>query len=214
MIIKRTIGLYVVLDKNLLQKIDPERTVRVLLNAGVRWIQYRDKHSPDGEVTAVIERLLPHARRAGARLILNDRVEIAAACGVDGVHVGQEDTPVKRAKKLLGTDRIVGCSVHDTMEARNAETAGADYLGFGAVYPTLTKDDTRVRGVKGLIEVCRSVRVPVVAIGGIHRGTIATVARTGAAGAAVASALLTAPDMAEEVKKLQAEWNRHAAKRE
>jgi len=167
------------------------------LAGGADMIQLRDKR---GDLRA----LLPQARaiqalcRAhGAIFIVNDRLDLALATGADGVHVGQDDLPAGAARRLLGPDKILGVSAHDREQAEAARAAGADYIGFGPMFPTGTKDTGYTpRGLGSLREVRAAVRLPILAIGGITLETAADVIAAGATAPAVISAIVTAPDIA------------------
>jgi thiamine-phosphate diphosphorylase len=196
------IDLYVILDKAILGARDAAAVLRLLLGAGVRWFQYRDKCSGDGEIARAVSSMLPLCREAGARLIVNDRADIASRLGADGVHLGQGDMAVVAARRTLGEDTIIGCSARLVEEAERAEAEGADYLGVGAVYHTRTKPDARVVGVARLAEITRRVKLPVIAIGGITRLRVKEVLDAGATGIAVASAILSAPDPAAVARAL------------
>lgn len=189
-------GLYVITD----EEISPGRThvdiARAAIAGGARLIQIRDKHANDRafyEAALVIRKLTSDA---GALFLVNDRVHIAAAVGADGVNVGQTDLPVAAVRAVLGSKAIVGVSCDSVEQAVQAEADGANYVGFGPVFPTATKLDAGpATGLAVLEEVCRRVTVPVVAIGGINASNIAQVACAGAACAAVISAIVCAPDM-------------------
>jgi thiamine-phosphate pyrophosphorylase len=190
------IGLYVVLDKETLSQRNIVPVVAQLLDAGVKWFQYRDKSSSDGEFSRTIAKIMPRCRAAGAKLILNDRVELAGPAGADGVHVGQEDIPVCEARRVLGREKIIGASVRSVGDALKGEADGANYLGAGAVFATDTKPEAPAIGLAVLSEICGHVKVPVVAIGGINENNVREVVRAGASGVAVVSAILRARDIA------------------
>lgn len=164
---------------------------RIALMAGISWIQYRDKDKSRLAVYRTALALRKLTREHGAFLIINDHADIAASVDADGVHLGQEDLPVKEARRILGKGKIVGVSTHALPEALGAEAEGADYIGFGPVFPTKTKDAGLPKGT-ALLETVRSkVRIPVVAIGGISAGNLDDVLSSGASAVAVASALLS-----------------------
>jgi thiamine-phosphate pyrophosphorylase len=144
-------------------------------------------------------------KRRSVPFIINDRLDIALACGADGVHLGQDDMPPDAARKLLGGVKIIGVSANTLKEAREAERLGADYVGLGPIYATVTKDtDLPVLGPEGIRRMREKIGIPIVAIGGINAGNAAAVMKAGAAGVAVVSAILGAPDArkaAEELKK-------------
>jgi len=195
-------GLCVILDRGLLGGRDIAPVVRELLDAGVRWIQFRDKRPTREEAAADAARVARMCGAAGAALVINDRVPLVlSGCG-DGVHLGQGDMPVGEARRLLGAGKIIGCSAHCIEEARRAEAEGADYLGVGAVFPTATKPDAALVGLEGLARICRGVRIPVIAVGGIGRGNLGEVFASGAAGIAVASAVLGAADPGAAAREL------------
>jgi len=196
------IGLYVILDKKILARKSIESVVRQLLDAGVKWFQYRDKSSPDEEYSCALATIIPLCKGAGAKIILNDRVELVHPAGADGIHIGQEDMPVREARRIVGREKVIGVTVRNVDDARSAESAGADYLGVGAVYATETKPEAPVIGLEGLSAVCRCVRVPVVAIGGIDEINVRDVVRAGASGVAVASAILRARDIGGTVRRI------------
>ncbi|MCX6000783.1 MAG: thiamine phosphate synthase, partial [Chloroflexi bacterium] len=137
-----------------------------------------------------------------ALLVINDCVDVALACGADGVHLGQDDLPVAVARRLLPVDSIVGCSVTATSQAVRAQRDGADYLAVGAVYPTLSKEKVKLVGPAKLRQVRARVSLPLIAIGGINRDNVAEVVRAGASGVAVISAVMGAEDVEAAARDL------------
>jgi thiamine-phosphate diphosphorylase len=200
------IGLYLVFDRALIQNEEPVAVLKELLSAGVRWIQYRDKHAGPAQMKRMLDKLVPVCSERGATLIVNDRPELAAGTGVHGVHLGRDDMPVPAARRMLGAGKIIGRTARTVHEAQRAERDGADYLGAGAMYPTATKTDTRIIGPDGLREVAGSVHLPVVAVGGVTPPRVADLVRNGAAGVAVASAILGAPDRSAAVRAFISEF--------
>lgn len=175
---------------------------RMVLGAGIRWVQYRDKEKNRLRVyrTALMLRELTSC--FGASLIINDYADVAAAVDADGVHLGQEDFPLREARKLLGGDKIIGISTHSLEEALEAEAGGADYVGFGPVYETATKDAGTPRGTAVLTDVGKKLKIPVVAIGGINPGCLHEVMATGARAVAVASSILSRGDIESNARRL------------
>lgn len=163
---------------------------QIAMQAGVKWIQLRDKNRDRICLYRSALHLRKITREHGAVLVVNDFADIAAAVDADGVHLGQDDLPVREARKILGPDRIIGISTHTRDEAMRAEIEGADYIGFGPIYDTSTKDAGQPRGTDPLSDVSRSVGIPVVAIGGISAGSFEKVIRAGADAVAMASGLL------------------------
>jgi thiamine-phosphate pyrophosphorylase len=175
-----------------------EEMARTALQAGAGWIQYREKEKTRKEVYHEAMKLRAVTAGYGAALVVNDHADIARAVGADGVHLGQEDLPLKEARRIMG-DRIVGISTHSLSEAVDAERNGADYIGFGPVFVTTTKDAGKPRGVEMLSRIRRAVRIPVVAIGGISQESLPRVLEAGADAVAVASAVLRG-DISENVR--------------
>lgn len=176
-----------------------EMTFRAL-QAGVKWVQYRDKERSRREMYEESIRLMGIAKKFNATLIVNDHPDIALAADADGVHLGQDDLPVKEARKIMGKNRIIGISTHTVEQARNAGRDGADYIGFGPVFHTTTKDAGRPMGIEMLREIKRQVQIPVIAIGGINAENIRPVLETGVDAVAVSSAILRG-DIEENAKR-------------
>ena len=178
---------------------------------GATLIQLRGKLWTSREFLDVAIRAVRLLRPKKIPLIINDRVDIALACEADGVHLGQDDIPVPFARKLLGISRIIGLSIATPDEARAAEKAGADYIGAGPVFSTLSKRDIGpVLGLKGLREIRKVTKIPILAIGGISAANAAEVIRAGADGVAVISAVVAADnamnaasELAEVIRKVQ-----------
>jgi thiamine-phosphate pyrophosphorylase len=183
------------------------RIVDVLLRAGVRLFQYRDKEHSDRERVTVARTLVNRIHAQGGLLLMNDRADLAVAAGADGVHLGQDDLPLEWGRALVGADRIVGASASYLHEIAPA-SAVADYLGFGAVFVTGTKPDAEYAGLDLLEQACQASPVPVVGIGGITAERAPAVLGRGAAGVAVVSALFRAPDPPEAARRLLVALNR------
>jgi thiamine-phosphate pyrophosphorylase len=133
-------------------------------------------------------------KRSGGVFIVNDHADIAKAVDADGVHLGQDDLPLAYGRKVLGRDKLIGISTHSVEQAREAEAAGADYIGFGPLFPTATKDAGPHQGVERLRLLRNEVSLPVLAIGGIKPDNLAEAMQAGADGVAVISAVLLSPD--------------------
>ena len=180
--------------------------VRHLLAGGATLIQLREKRMSPREFYSDAADALRIARPAGARLIINDRVDIALALGADGVHLGQTDMPVRAARRLLGDDAVIGFSTHNFDQAQAALNLPIDYLAFGPIYSTTTKlNPDSVAGINELTRIRAAVgSVPIVAIGGINRSNVQDVLQSGGAdSAAIIAAVLKGPAMiAENLKSL------------
>ena len=184
-------------------------TAAAALEAGVRLIQYRNKGGSRNEIYKASCELACLVRKARGIFIVNDHADIAKAVDADGVHVGQDDLPIEYGRKIIGKDKLIGVSTHTLEQARTAEAAGADYIGFGPLFPTSTKDAGPPRGTEKLRMVRKAIKLPVLAIGGITLDTLAEAMGAGADGVAVISAVLSVPDpwaaaqkMIERIKTL------------
>jgi thiamine-phosphate diphosphorylase len=196
-------GLYVITDSELRPGRSHADIASAAVTGGARIVQIRDKTASDRafyEAALEVRRITAEVK---ALMFVNDRVHIAAAVGADGVNVGQSDMPAYAARKVLGPKAIIGVSADSLEEALQAVEEGADYVGFGPVFPTTTKLDAGpVSGIETLRMVCERVGVPVVAIGGISASNIAQVYTAGAVCAAVVSAVVCAEDMVAATKEL------------
>jgi thiamine-phosphate pyrophosphorylase len=184
--------------------------VQTALDAGVRLFQFRMKTPEARRFYEMAVVLCPLVQKRGGTFIVNDRVDIAKAIGADGVHLGQEDMPLADARAILGPGRLIGISTHNPAQAVAAEVGGADYIGFGPIFPTATKENPDpVVGVAGVREARAKVRLPIVAIGGITAKNAADVRAAGADCIAVVSAVLAATDpqaaIAELLKAIERE---------
>lgn len=176
---------------------------REAIRGGAGMVQLREKDLPAREFLRLAHSLRELTRNAGIPLIINDRVDIAATTGADGVHLGQDDLPVSAARRLLGEHAIIGVSTHSIHEAVAAEQNGADYIGFGPVFPTATKPDLKAKGTALLQEVSKTVSIPVVAVGGISPENIAEIVAVGVRRVAVVSAVAGVPQVAEAARFLR-----------
>ncbi len=174
------------------------------VRGGATAVQLRMKGAPARTIVETARRIAAMCREAGVAFIVNDRVDVAIAGEADGAHVGQDDLPAAAARGLLGAGRWLGVSAATVEEARDAERAGADYLGVGAVYPTGTKADAGAPvGLGRIAELRRASSLPVVGIGGITIANAAAVIRAGAAGVAVITAITLADDMVKATQRLR-----------
>jgi thiamine-phosphate pyrophosphorylase len=184
-----------------------EQVTAAAIEGGATMIQFRDKKLDDRSFANTAAALLSLTRAAGISLIINDRVAIAIAIGADGVHVGRHDGDVCKIRESLPPEMIFGVSAVNFDEAIAMDEIGADYLGVGPVFPTLSKEDaTPPIGAKQLDRICRTVKTPVVAIGGMNMETMPRAIQAGVAGAAVISAVSHAADMAAAARNLIDIW--------
>lgn len=197
--------LYVITDAKLSRGRPHVEVIRAAIRGGATIVQYREKEGTTRQLLQEAQALRELTRAAGIPFIVNDRVDIALAVDADGVHVGQDDLPARIARRLMGPGKIIGVSASNLQEALEAEAEGADYIGAGPVFATPTKPDAAPPiGLEGLAEICRRVSIPVVAIGGIHEGNAGSVIEAGAAGVAVVSAIVAAPDVEDAARRLRA----------
>ena len=194
--------LYAVTDRSWLKGETLYEQVERALKGGVTLVQLREKELSEPEFEAEGRSLLELCHRYRVPLIINDNVELAERIGADGVHVGQSDMELTRARKILGTDKIIGVTAKTIEQAQAAEKAGADYLGSGAVFGSSTKTDAKPMELTLLQEICQSVTIPVVAIGGINHDNILKLKGCEIAGAAVVSGIFACEDIEEGTKEL------------
>ncbi|WP_099468168.1 thiamine phosphate synthase [Konateibacter massiliensis] len=199
---KKSLLLYAVTDSSWAKENTLEEQVEEALKAGVTFLQFREKEMSEDKMLLQAVRIKEIAKKYNIPFVINDNVEIALKCGADGVHVGQEDMSGFEARRLLGDDKIIGVSVQTPEQARMAENQGADYLGVGSVFNTLTKKDAQEVTLETLKEICESVTIPVIAIGGIQAENIVKLKDTGIQGIAVISAIFAEKDIAGATKEL------------
>ena len=201
---RQTMRLYAVTDRAWVGRQTLPEQVEAALKGGATCVQLREKELDGAAFLEEAKVLAALCRRYGVPLIINDNVEVALASGADGVHVGQDDLTVEQVRRLAGDRLIVGVSAHSVEQALAAQAGGADYLGVGAVFATATKSDAHVLPRETLAEICRAVDIPVVAIGGISADNLLQLAGTGVDGAALVSAIFSAPDIEGQCRKLRA----------
>ena len=201
---KRHMLLYAVTDRAWTGKQTLYEQVEAALKGGVTCVQLREKELDETAFLQEAKELCALCRRYGVPFLVNDNVEIAIACGADGIHVGQEDLTAGEVRRRVGENMILGVSVHTVEEACQAVRDGADYLGLGAVFPTSTKTDVEQMSNETLRAICDAVNVPIVAIGGINRGNILKLAGSGVDGVALVSAIFSAEDIERTCRELRA----------
>lgn len=200
-------GIYVITDEEL----PPGRThvaiAEAALRGGASAIQLRDKRASDEHMIRAGLEIRKLTSQAGALFIVNDRLEVALACDADGLHVGQEDRPAREVRASL-RGKLLGVSVATVEQAAQAREDGADHLGVGPIYATATKSDAGAPTGLELIRLAKEASggLPVVAIGGINETNVGDIAKAGADAAAIISAIVCAPDMAEATRRLVRIW--------
>jgi thiamine-phosphate pyrophosphorylase len=196
-------GLYVIVDPDQCRGRDPRWVADRVLWGGCAALQLRAKTMPDRARLSLARALRERTHERGVEFWINDRADIALLAEADGLHLGQEDLPIPEARRLLGPKVRIGCSTHSLAQAQVAMREGADVLGFGPIFPTQSKPnpDPEV-GLGGLREVVAKIARPIVAIGGIQLAHAADITRSGAAYAAVISAVCGAEDPGQAAREL------------
>lgn len=195
--------LYAVTDRAWVGKLTLPQQVEAALKGGATCVQLREKNLADSSILAEAREISALCKQYRVPFILNDNVALAAQCGADGVHLGQEDMDPAEARRILGPDAIIGVSAHNVAEAKAAVAAGADYLGCGAMFATTTKTNVTALPKETLRAICAAVPVPVVAIGGISEQNLLSLAHCGEAGVALVSAIFAAEDIEKECRELR-----------
>ena len=200
----KTWRLYVITDRNISGRSYPE-AARVAIEGGADVIQLRDKDASSSDLYRSAREIRRMTREAGVDFIVNDRLDIAQAVEADGVHLGQDDLPVRVAREILGSEMIIGGSVRFPDEAVQMEKDGADYLGIGPVFEARsTKPDTIApQGLELIRDVKQKAALPVVAIGGIGFDNVGDIFHAGAECAAVISAIMGADDITEATRRMK-----------
>jgi thiamine-phosphate pyrophosphorylase len=194
--------LYAIIDSAQLRNREPLDVADVLLSAGVRLVQYRGKTDSSRCLFDVCSAMAERVHQAGGIFIVNDRADLARITGAHGVHVGQEDLPVEEARRVLLAGQRVGVSTHTRAQFEEAGTTSADYIAFGPIFPTGSKDrPDPVVGLEQLREMHGLTRKPLVAIGGITLDNAASVIEAGADSVAVIHDLLAVEDIGAQARK-------------
>lgn len=194
--------LYAVTDRSWLNGQPLAEVVEELLAAGVTLVQLREKDLPHEDFVQEARKLKAVCQRYGVPLIINDNAQAALEAGADGVHIGQGDMQLAKAREVLGPEGIIGTSAHNVQEAVAAWQNGADYLGCGAVFGSATKHDVTVLDHQELAKICRAVPLPIVAIGGINEQNAVQLQGTGVDGIAVISGLFAKTDKTAAAKEM------------
>ena len=200
-------GLYLITDNNQDGKLLIK--VKAALTGGAKTVQYRAKDILPDERRAMAESLKSLCSEYEAQLIINDLPELARDIDADGVHLGQEDMSIIQARQILGHQKLIGVSTHSVDEALKAEAHGADYIAIGSIFPTDSKEDTNMVGLKTLSKVRKAVRIPVVAIGGITPDGAFEALEAGADAIAVISGVMADADPARAAKEYALLFNRN-----
>lgn len=200
---KNQLLLYAVTDRSWLNGRSLSSVVQEALKGGVTMVQLREKEMDNAAFLAEAREIGAICRKYSVPFLINDNVEIALACGADGVHVGLEDMPPAEIRRRVGKDFIIGATAKTIEQAQAAEAAGADYLGVGAVFPSPTKPNALRITNEQLAAIAASVSIPIVGIGGLTAKNLPDLAGSGVAGAAVVSAIFAQKDPRQAARELR-----------
>lgn len=186
------------------QRHDHQTLARLAIAGGADTIQFRQKHGAPRHWLPAVRRVVALCSEEDVPVIIDDSLPVVMATGADGVHLGQTDFPIDEARRVLEPHVLVGATATTADQARAAEADGADYVGFGPVFPTRSKENPApVKGLHGLAEACAAVSIPVVAIGGITPERVAAVLDAGAHGVAVLSYVSLADDPTAATRRVR-----------
>ena len=202
--VERITGFYAIVDTQALSGRSHIRVAEELIRGGSRVVQLRDKTLSSRKLLPIARELRELCVEHDVLFIVNDYLDIAMAANADGLHLGQDDLPVTVARDLLPMDKLLGCSVTTAAQAMDAETGGADYIAAGAIFATGSKKDITVIGLEGLKQIKKTVKLPVVAIGGINLNNVDEVLAAGADSAALISAILKTESPGEAARQIVA----------
>ena len=199
---KENMLVYAITDRHWTGRQTLEQQVEEVLKNGATFLQIREKNMPHDELVKEAVKIKEIAKKYDVPVVIDDDIYAVIESGVDGVHIGQKDMDYIEARKLLGDDKIIGMTAPSVALAKKAEELGADYIGAGAVFSTNTKKDTKPLELDTLKEICNSVSIPVVAIGGIDHSNVRELKGTDIDGVAVISALFGASNPGEATREL------------
>ena len=201
--IRKSMLLYAITDRGWLKEGETlEGVVEDVLKSGATFLQLREKIQGHEEIVEMAKKLQALCKKYKVPFVVNDDIMAAKEMDADGVHIGQSDMEYTKAREILGPDKIIGVSAGNLQEAKEAERVGADYIGVGAVFHTDTKKDATSLTLDQLKEICDSVSIPVVAIGGISVDNALELKGTGIDGICVISAIFGSENPSEATKKL------------
>lgn len=197
------LSLYLVTDRKCLKNKNLNSAIEEAILGGVTLVQLREKSSDSLELFNIAKEVKKITDKHNIPLIIDDRIDIAMAVDAAGVHLGQEDIPCNVARKILGSDKIIGVSAHNIKEALKAQNDGADYLGCGSVFNTSTKNNVTSLKIQELRKIKEKVNIPVVAIGGINEKNVLELRGTGIDGIAIVSAILGKDNIKKAAEELK-----------
>lgn len=200
---KKSMLLYAITDRTWLKGDTLKNQVENAIKGGATFIQLREKNLSFDEFLKEAIEIKKITDKYNIPFVVNDNIDVALAANSDGVHVGQDDMNAKDVRKLIGNDKILGVSAQTVEQAILAEQDGADYLGVGSIFKTSTKTDAKCISIEQLNKICKSVSIPVVAIGGINESNIEKLKGSGIQGVSIISAIFAKPDILKATKQLR-----------
>lgn len=200
---REQLKVYAITDRSWLGEQTLAQAVESALAGGATMVQLREKHLDEETFIGEAKELLLLCHRYHVPLIINDNVKVAKLVGADGVHVGQSDMEISKVREILGENAVIGVTAKTVDQAKAAEAAGATYLGSGAVFGTSTKSDAKPMSFELFRQICESVSIPVVAIGGICGENLPQLTGQKMAGIAVVSGIFASDDIEAETRKLR-----------
>ncbi|MFA5093539.1 MAG: thiamine phosphate synthase [Candidatus Omnitrophota bacterium] len=198
---------YLILDKPTLGNCSLKKIYAALRGGQVGLIQLRDKQSSGLKFLNFANKVIKGFKTSKTLFIINDDLAVALATNADGLHLGQDDLPLRLARKILGKDKIIGVSCHNLSQALKAQNEGADYIGVGPIFSTSTKPETRPIGLKVLKAIKNKIKIPCFAIGNIHLGNLKQIMATGTRRVAVCRAIIKAKDLNVAIKQFNKNLN-------
>lgn len=199
---KKSMLLYVITDRSWTLENSFEDQIEEALKGGATFLQLREKHLSFDEFLNQANKIKQITDKYNIPFIINDNVEVAIKSDADGIHIGQGDMSAKKVRALIGNNKILGVSANTVEAAKRAEEDGADYIGVGAVFKTSTKQDANVISIDTIKDICKSVSIPVVAIGGINEKTVLNLKGSGVDGICCISAIFAKENICEATKNL------------
>ncbi len=196
------VQLYAIADPGLCLNRDLIKLISLAIEGGAQMIQFRDKESSDKEFLEKAKEIQKITRKKKIPLIINDRVDVAKLIDAEGVHLGEDDLPIKEARKILGSERIIGASACDLKTAKLKERERADYIGLGPIFDTSSKDIAKPLGTEIIKEANEILHIPIFPIGGINLSNVDQIISTGVRRIAVISAIFMAEDVKKATKEL------------
>ncbi len=200
-------SMYCITDSSFCKEEEFLQRVESALRGGVTLLQLREKEKNTRDYIALAERVHRITKKYGVPLVIDDRVDVMLAVDAEGVHLGKEDMPLSRARKLIGSDKILGATTKTVPDAIAASQAGADYLGVGAIFPTTTKVKTILTSTETLREICEAVTIPVNAIGGLNADNMGILEGIPIAGVCAVSAIMKSESPERAAKEMLAKLN-------